>query len=602
MTALLEGNFGLRPPQSYEDRGSSNEEFAAIYLRHADRFRVQIERVLGPQLAEQLGYQRLTGGYVNGKPQGFGLEITWPAAVNAEVLRLLSSALSQGGSMHEFAGRVNPSPRATDSAGKRRRVVRSQLLVLDRGAALADKLDLGESLAPVPDVDEPDGGLRTLIVRTIKRVRAHLPSVAALSTPDIKWKDIRIESTALDRAVLRRITLPYKEPSSDDEQAVIELEIEAVADELARVRGGDRVTAGVFVVDTLHHVLFDPGSLTFQPGSLTFQPGSLTFQPGSLTFLPGSNFEPGEDAESLAGDGGLMFAPGGVIPQPADEQLQLTDADTDQPGTPSPIIVTLFDTGIDHESAQSETFIDRTIPDPPGGTPDEEPRPDGGAATGAYGHGTFLAGIIAQRAPYARINHESVRNEFNRTDAYEMAADLNDAWPSDIICLSFGIAAKDDKEVEILHDVVKYLHSLGIVIVAAAGNISDLVDEEGNFDPTLKFYPAAFEEVLSVGAIDANGDPAPFAPRADWVDVWSYGVNVLSSFPKGEFHWPHEDGPITFECRARWSGSSMAAPRVAAAIAHAAHERGCSPRDILKEITPTIRSLTGDDIRPRIIA
>ena len=92
---------------------------------------------------------------------------------------------------------------------------------------------------------------------------------------------------------------------------------------------------------------------------------------------------------------------------------------------------------------------------------------------------------------------------------------------------------------------------------------------------------------------DAHRVPAPFSPQKDWVDVWSYGLGVVSSFPYGTFRW-RADGPVLpFDGWAAWSGSSMAAPRVAAAIAHHAHRTGMSPREIGDEIQERARNSLG---------
>jgi hypothetical protein len=548
----------------FSDTGRSNQEFAETYLAAA----MELDRRIRPCL-EAHGARRVvyTGGYDNDRnPLPFGIEYGWQPEQDAAVKTCLAEVWLTGG--FEDSGGLFTAASVPDSAPQGRRAAQSELLVLDDGAPLTVEQGLSAN-SP-----RPDGGLREIVAGVLDRgAQATGEPGAHAGAPDCRASDVRLESTALNRSVLRRVTVERRaKPAPEPDLAAIRDAIEEA--------GGQ-----AFVVESLNHA-FDPGSLTFHPGSLTFRPGSLTFHPGSLTFHPATLAAGGNGDPPV--DGLLFLAPPKVLPRPAAAPEANEAADRPDPAS-RPIVIGILDTGIDAVTAQGDLLGDHTWPDTFGGTPDEESRPRG-RASDTYGHGTFIAGIIAQRAPLALVNHESVRNRFGQTDPYELAADLNDAWPSDIICFSFGVAARDEEEVAILHRVVQYLLDLGKVVVAAAGNISDLVDKDGNYNADMKFYPAAFKGVISVGACDSRGEPAPFAPVADWVNVWSYGVEVTSVFPEGTFEWDSgsPDGrsvPVEFPSGwATWSGSSMAAPRVAAAIAHTAATEGRSPRDIATRI------------------
>jgi serine protease len=65
-----------------------------------------------------------------------------------------------------------------------------------------------------------------------------------------------------------------------------------------------------------------------------------------------------------------------------------------------------------------------------------------------------------------------------------------------------------------------------ILIVAAAGNFGN---NPGGTDP----YPASYDSVMSVGAIDSNKVVASFSQRNDQVDIVAPGVDVLSTVPMG---------------------------------------------------------------------
>jgi len=71
-----------------------------------------------------------------------------------------------------------------------------------------------------------------------------------------------------------------------------------------------------------------------------------------------------------------------------------------------------------------------------------------------------------------------------------------------------------------------------------------------------------------VGAFDSCDGaqvPADFTNHGAWVDVCAPGVMLRSSYVKGT--WQASDGARVFERGARWSGTSFAAPLVAAEIA-----------------------------------
>ena len=106
----------------------------------------------------------------------------------------------------------------------------------------------------------------------------------------------------------------------------------------------------------------------------------------------------------------------------------------------------------------------------------------------------------------------------------------------DIINLSLGTTINS----KILHKAIIDANNAGILIVAAAGN-------RGKSDGIVE-YPAAYKEVLSVGAIDSNADISETSSYGDKVDVVAPGelIKTVANF-----------GMETVS-----SGTSMAAPHV----------------------------------------
>lgn len=64
-----------------------------------------------------------------------------------------------------------------------------------------------------------------------------------------------------------------------------------------------------------------------------------------------------------------------------------------------------------------------------------------------------------------------------------------------------------------LHHVIQSLTALGAVIVGSVGNDSDPRDTEMHMNGARMAarYPAAFPEVISVGAVDKDGNAAPYS-------------------------------------------------------------------------------------------
>jgi subtilisin family serine protease len=165
------------------------------------------------------------------------------------------------------------------------------------------------------------------------------------------------------------------------------------------------------------------------------------------------------------------------------------------------------------------------------------------------GHGSHVAGIVA-----ALNNSVGVVGAGPAADLYAIKV-LNSSgsgYLSDVIeGIDWAIANKMQvinmslgtvSDVPSLHDAVKAAKNVGIVVVAAAGNSGGSVN-----------YPAAYEEVIAVSAIDQNNMIASFSSRGPEVDLAAPGVSIYSTY-KGTGY-------------ATLSGTSMAAPHVAGSAA-----------------------------------
>jgi hypothetical protein len=104
-----------------------------------------------------------------------------------------------------------------------------------------------------------------------------------------------------------------------------------------------------------------------------------------------------------------------------------------------------------------------------------------------------------------------------------------------VINMSLGSSACS----ETLAAAIDYAYfEKGVVLVAAAGNSNDLVG-----------YPAGYEPVIAVGALDRHGKRAFFSNYGDALDLAAPGVSIFSTVPNHGYD--------------SLSGTSMAAPHVA---------------------------------------
>jgi subtilisin family serine protease len=235
-------------------------------------------------------------------------------------------------------------------------------------------------------------------------------------------------------------------------------------------------------------------------------------------------------------------------------------------------------------------------------TPDSD-YPLVGELNAALGHGTFIAGIVRQVAPDARVlavramHSDDVCNEGDiicglrhlaQRIVLAEAGDL--AATVDVLSLSFGYFSESRYDMAVtsgLWKAIKVILDLGVVVVVAAGN----------YAMSQEFYPAAFSQepagagqvpVISVGALNPNGTKASFSNDGHWVTAWAQGAAVVSTYPVDV------DGSRTPELRipvnrkppgelppgresldpddysdgfAVWSGTSFSAPYLAALVA-----------------------------------
>ncbi len=161
-------------------------------------------------------------------------------------------------------------------------------------------------------------------------------------------------------------------------------------------------------------------------------------------------------------------------------------------------------------------------------------------------HGTAVASILARHLePQTQLLAASVffLSETGQTGASTASLVKAIDWmlANEVPVINFSLTGPSDR---ILERMIMLSQAQGTVIVAAVGN-------GGPASPPL--YPAAYDGVIGVTAVDASGALYRWANRGPYVDIAAFGVGVDVARPGGSSVLD--------------SGTSFAAPVVAAHLA-----------------------------------
>lgn len=186
------------------------------------------------------------------------------------------------------------------------------------------------------------------------------------------------------------------------------------------------------------------------------------------------------------------------------------------------------------------------------------------------GHGTFVAGVLAQVAPDASIMPVKVMNSRGEGTIAFAAEGLY--WASNhnarVINMSFGLYNRS----KLLELTVKYAQDRGNLLIASAGNSSTAENR----------FPAAFPGVIGVAATDSQNHKASFSNYGDNARVSAPGVKIYSAYYTGGY--------------AYGDGTSFAAPQVAGLAAQVWSRRPGNTADFVSNrILNNAISLVDDD-------
>jgi subtilisin family serine protease len=210
----------------------------------------------------------------------------------------------------------------------------------------------------------------------------------------------------------------------------------------------------------------------------------------------------------------------------------------------------------------------------------------GSAKVDPFGHGTFVAGLIAAAvdnevgiaglAPSAQLLVAKVvgAKQTISVEAEAKAIRWAVARGARVINMSLGgLRSPNDPSLDTYSrleaDAVAYAVRKGVLVVAAVGNADQAPKRPWQFAA----YPAALPHVLGVSALTRRGDSPPFSNRdAVYNDLAAPGSGILSLLPrrltaanKGCAEQGYSScGPAEYRTG---EGTSFASPQVAAAAA-----------------------------------
>jgi subtilisin family serine protease len=258
---------------------------------------------------------------------------------------------------------------------------------------------------------------------------------------------------------------------------------------------------------------------------------------------------------------------------------ELVGADVAQKCTTgSGVVVAVLDTGIDasHPMLQGRVLAGGwNALDDNGDTMDAGNGLDdngNGYVDEMTGHGTHVAGIIAQVAPGAMILPVKVLDSDGVGDAFFLAAGIYYAIDHGARVINLSLGSTYDARV--VHEAVVAAAKAGVLVVAAAGNGDRAQPVE---------YPAADRAAVAVAATDRNDHKSSFSNYGSIVALSAPGTRITSSFVGGR--------------EVTWSGTSMAAPFVSAAAALVfAEHPDWSPSDVRSALRTTADNI--DQLNP----
>ncbi|PKR77642.1 peptidase S8 [Halalkalibacillus sediminis] len=216
--------------------------------------------------------------------------------------------------------------------------------------------------------------------------------------------------------------------------------------------------------------------------------------------------------------------------------------------TGSGVDVAVLDTGIDrsHEDLTANVQGGYSVFDD---AENSDPYNDGN------GHGTHVAGTVAAVdndlgvlgvAPSTNLYAVKVLDNDGSGSYAGIAEGIEWAVQNDMDVINMSLGGSQSSSV--LEEFSNLANNEGLLVVAAAGNDGN---RGGNNDTV--GYPAKYDSVMAVAAVDENNNRATFSSTGPAVEISAPGVDILSTTPGDTY--------------SSFNGTSMASPHVAGVAA-----------------------------------
>ena len=219
--------------------------------------------------------------------------------------------------------------------------------------------------------------------------------------------------------------------------------------------------------------------------------------------------------------------------------------------------------------------------------------------TDGNGHGTFVAGTIAQ----ATNNNKGVAGIAYGASILPVKV-LSDNGYGDLGAIVNGIVWATNQGAQVINmslgttsstntmkEACEYAYNNGVVLVAASGN---------EYASSLN-YPGAYDTVIAVGANRYDGTRSAYSNYGNGLDITAPGGDVSrdqngDGYIDGILQETFERGSWTYTF---WEGTSMASPHVAATAALVMAQGVTDPADVYDILTTTAVDMgdTGYDTR-----
>jgi Subtilase family/S-layer homology domain len=180
------------------------------------------------------------------------------------------------------------------------------------------------------------------------------------------------------------------------------------------------------------------------------------------------------------------------------------------------------------------------------------------------GHGTHVAGIISAQdnnigilgvAPGVELYAVKALDASGYGSTVSIMKGIEWSIENGIDIINLSVSAKSNDPA--LHAIIDKAYSQGVLIVAAAGNEGKGVDVDSNN----VLYPAKYDSVIAVGAIDQTLKKIPQSATGPEMEMVAFGGGIYSTYPS------ELDPDGTPDGYTYMSGTSMATPYITGLLA-----------------------------------